>query len=293
MSRISESAHCPLCGGIEYKVVFDLREVSNILSVPGLIARCLHCSMWFKIVSEPGCLSQAYGDAYAAAEITEQYMLGDAARVFFRKILSEIGITVTPGTTKPRLLDIGTGLGGLVEEAQKLGYEAEGVDLCEPLVQKARARGLRVHCKLAEELDAEANFDVVTMLDVIEHVTEPLKLLATARRLLKSGGRLVVYTPNHRAAIVVLTRFLNRLGICFAVNEIFGGNHVCFFDDRSLPVALRKQAFSLHSITLSPYDPTRPGGPMSPVSLAAVTAVEWLGKPFNRMLRMVVHAAKQ
>ena len=45
------------------------------------------------------------------------------------------------------------------------------------------------------------------MLDVIEHVTEPLKLLATARRLLKPGGRLVVYTPNHRGAIVVLARF--------------------------------------------------------------------------------------
>ena len=86
--------------------------------------------------------------------MTEQYMLSEPARAFFRKVLG--GIEITPGTTKPRLLDIGTGLGGLLEEAQKLGYEAEGVDICEPLVQKARARGLRVHCEPAEELDAEA-----------------------------------------------------------------------------------------------------------------------------------------
>ena len=57
-----------------------------------------------------------------------------------------------------------------------------------------------------------------------------------------------------------------------------------------LPIALQKQGFALHSISLFPYDPSRPGQPISPVSLAAVTAVEWLGKPFNRMFRMVVHA---
>ncbi len=288
MDRISSSPHCPLCGGIEHEVIFDLRRVSNVLSVPGLIANCRHCSMCFKILSEPDRLSQAYGDEYAAAEITEQYMLSETARAFFRKVLG--GISITHCITKPRLLDIGTGLGALLEEAQELGYEAEGVELCEPLVQKARARGLRVHCKPAEELDAEANFDAVTMLDVIEHVTEPLKLLATARHVLKPGGKLVVYTPNHRGAVVVLARILKKLGIGFAVEEIFGGNHVCFFDDRSLSVALQKQGFSLHSIRLFPYDPSRPGGPISPVSLAAVTAVEWLGKPFNRMFRMVVHA---
>ena len=68
MKPISDSAHCPLCGGIEHQVVFDLRGVSNVLSVPGLIAICRHCSMCFKILSEPDRLSQAYGEEYAAAE---------------------------------------------------------------------------------------------------------------------------------------------------------------------------------------------------------------------------------
>jgi 2-polyprenyl-3-methyl-5-hydroxy-6-metoxy-1,4-benzoquinol methylase len=245
--------------------------------------------MCFKILSEPERLSQIYGDEYAAAEMTDQYMLSEAARACFRTVLGGIGIT--HGTTRPRLLDIGTGLGALLEEAQKLGYEAEGVDLCEALVQRARARGLRVHCRQAEELDAESSFDAVTMLDVIEHVAAPLKLLATARRLLKPGGRLVVYTPNHRGAVVVLARLLNGLGIRFAIEDIFGGNHVCFFDAGSLTNALRRQGFSLRSIGFFPYDPARPGGPISPVSLAAVRAAEWLGKPFGRMFRMVVHAS--
>ena len=61
-------------------------------------------------------------------------MLSEPSRAFFRKVLEGIGMT--PGTSRPRLLDIGTGLGALLEEAQKLGYEAEGVDVCEPLVRK-------------------------------------------------------------------------------------------------------------------------------------------------------------
>lgn len=290
MKPIADGTHCPLCGGTEHQAVFDLRGVSDVLCIPGLIAICRRCSMWFKVLSQPDRLSHAYGEEYAAAEMTEKYMLSEPSRAFFRKVLGGIGMT--PDTSKPRLLDIGTGLGALLEEAQKLGYEAEGVDVCEPLIKKARARGLRVHYKPVEELGAGADFDVVTMLDVIEHVTEPLKLLASARRLLKPGGRLVVYTPNHRSAIVVLAKFLDKLGIGFAVKEIFGGNHVCFFDDRSMPAALHKEGFSVHSMSLFPYDPTRPGGPISPLSLAVVTAVEWLGKPFDRMFRMIVYASK-
>src|SRR5688572_27264391 len=109
MDRISDSARCPLCRGTEHQVIFDLRRVSNVLSVPGLIANCNHCSMCFKILSEPDRLPQAYGDEYAAAEMTEQYMLSEPARAFFRKVLG--GIEITRDETKPRLLDIGTGLG--------------------------------------------------------------------------------------------------------------------------------------------------------------------------------------
>src|SRR4029453_6174190 len=98
--HMSKSAHCPICGGFEHQVVFDLRGLSNVLSVPGLIATCRHCSMCFKILSEPDRLLQAYGDEYAADEITEQYMLAEPARAFFRKVLG--GIEVTHGETRPR-----------------------------------------------------------------------------------------------------------------------------------------------------------------------------------------------
>lgn len=248
--------------------------------------------MWFKIVTDASRVAAAYGETYAANAGTDDYMEGPAARALFQRVLGELGASAGRGSTRPTLLDIGAGQGVFVGEATAVGYDAVGVDRCEPLVEKARANLLRVECAAAEELSGTERFDVVTMMDVIEHVTAPRRLLATAHRLLKPRGRLVVYTPNHRGAVVVLAKTLHALGADAAVREIFGGNHVCFFDDRSLPRALAVEGFTIDALKLFPYDPARPGQPVSRASLAAVTAVEWLGRPFNRVFRMLALATK-
>jgi 2-polyprenyl-3-methyl-5-hydroxy-6-metoxy-1,4-benzoquinol methylase len=284
------ATRCPVCGSTEHEIVFDLGQPRHPLGVPGAIARCLRCPMWFKVLADPSSVARAYSDAYAENDGTDDYMAGPAARAFFRRVLGQLGEVDT--TARPALLDIGAGQGALLEEAAALGYDTLGVDRCEPLARRARARGLRVECKSAEELDGDARYDVVTMMDVIEHVPEPRRLLATARRLLKPMGRLVVYTPNHRGAVVVLAKALRAVGSSVAVREIFGGNHVCFFDDRSLPLALGAEGLTVDALQLFPYDPSRPGQPVSRASLAAVAAVEWIGRPFNRTFRMLALATK-
>src|SRR5262249_19284230 len=113
------------------------------------------------------------------------------------------------------------------------------------------------------------------------------------RLVLSPNGELVVFTPNHRAAVVLLARALYGLGLKFAVREIFGSNHVGFFDDRTLSAALQRAGFVTRKLDLFPYDPSRPGQYVSPVSLAAVTVVERLGQPFGRMFRMLAYAQAQ
>lgn len=241
--------------------------------------------MWFKVVADERQIAEAYRDEYAHVAGTDDYMAGDTARAFFRSVLTGI-------PPRGTLLDIGAGQGVLVEEATRLGFEAVGVDRCEPLAQKARARGVRADVDTVDDVAGAERFDVVTMMDVIEHVPAPRRLLAAAHRLLKPRGRLIVYTPNHRGAIVVFAKLLNAVGADAAVREIFGGNHVCFFDDRSLPRALAAESFSTDTLRLSPYDAARPGGPVSRAKLAAVSLIETLGLPFDRVFRMLAYATK-
>lgn len=109
-----------------------------------------------------------------------------------------------------RLLDIGSGTGLFVTAAEAAGYQVTGIESSSHAAALARAR---VHGTI---LCHDANrpfdlpdgaFDVVTMLDVIEHLTEWAGALRESRRVLKPGGVLVVVTLNaHSIARPLLGR---------------------------------------------------------------------------------------
>ncbi|MEE8391286.1 MAG: class I SAM-dependent methyltransferase [Anaerolineae bacterium] len=95
------------------------------------------------------------------------------------------------------LLDVGCYTGVFVEIAGRHGWDAWGVEPSQWAVEQAQARGLHV---VQGTLDTaglpEAYFDVVTMWDVIEHLTDPRETLERTCRLLKPGGLLVVHTVD-------------------------------------------------------------------------------------------------
>lgn len=101
--------------------------------------------------------------------------------------------------TKPggRLLEVGCGNGDNLKALQEAGWIVEGVDFDPEAVKTAREKGLRVGQGTLEEQNySDDYFDAVTMSHLIEHVHNPLNLLNECRRILKSGGRLVIVTPN-------------------------------------------------------------------------------------------------
>jgi SAM-dependent methyltransferase len=255
--------------------------------LPGVVVRCRSCGMVFKVPTYRAPEAEEYGESYGRD--AERYLSAPAARAQFRTAL-RLAQHELRGT--PRLLDLGAGPGELLREAGRLGFKAEGIDACASLVARARSRGLDVRQGLAQEVTAEGLYDVVTAMDIIEHVRDPLRLLGAARRALRPGGRLVVFTPNHRSAVCVVAHVLHRLGRCRAVDEIFGSNHLCFFDDRTLVAILERAGFVVEFMRLRPYDPRRPGQPVSAASLVGVTAIELAGWPFRRVFRMHVQARK-
>jgi len=93
------------------------------------------------------------------------------------------------------LLDVGAYTGVFVEIAARHGWDAWGVEPSRWAVEQARARGLQMVQGTLETVElSEETFDVVTVWDVIEHVTDPRGTLEQAHHLLKPGGLLVVHT---------------------------------------------------------------------------------------------------
>lgn len=137
------------------------------------------------------------------------------------------------GSSK-RLLDIGAGSGILVEEAQKLGYLAEGVEPSEWLCDKAIKRGLRVHLGTLPHMNLTPPYDIVTLIDVIEHVSNPVELLKLVYPMMAKDGLGVVVTPD----VSSLTARL--MGYRWWHYRIA---HIGYFNRATLELALAKANF--------------------------------------------------
>ena len=96
----------------------------------------------------------------------------------------------------PKILDVGCGGGILSEALAKSGAQVTGIDLSEPSIeaakQHAQSQGLSIDYRVvsAEEIGQErpGSFDVVTCMEMLEHVPEPEKVIAACAQALKPGG---------------------------------------------------------------------------------------------------------
>jgi SAM-dependent methyltransferase len=96
----------------------------------------------------------------------------------------------------PQILDVGCGTGANLEMLAQFG-DAEGVDVSEDALAFCRARGLtKVTHGAAERLPyADKSFDLVTALDVIEHLDDDTGGLREMRRVLRPDGRALLFVP--------------------------------------------------------------------------------------------------
>ena len=93
-----------------------------------------------------------------------------------------------------RLLEVGCGAGQRLAQMQRLGWQVQGQDI-DP--RAATQTGAPVYIGPLDTAPfTPQSFDAVTLNHVIEHVPDPIAFLATCRRFLRTGGRLVAITPN-------------------------------------------------------------------------------------------------
>jgi len=105
------------------------------------------------------------------------------------------GAATLPGRV---LLDVGCAHGFFLRAARARGWEPHGVDISADAVEYARRDlGLAVtRGNIDDSPLAPSSVDVVTLIGTIEHLTDPMRTLRSAARLLRSGGVLAVTTPD-------------------------------------------------------------------------------------------------
>ena len=181
---------CPVC---------DAEQVVPRFHVEGLavpIVECVDCGTGrFHPLPSPDEIAAFYPPHY----------YGDLGSKFARPIELMLRIVtarhaaflidgLAPGA---RVLDVGCGRGLTLASLAARGYEAHGFEIS---ADAALGVDPRAHVRIAPRLEAadypDAYFDGVVIWHVLEHVPDPRRTLATVRRIVKPGARVVVAVPN-------------------------------------------------------------------------------------------------
>ncbi len=184
--------------------------------------------------------------------IYESYYTADAAdappatAATLKDLLTRFAVHRETG----RWLDVGYGQGALLRAASHVGWECFGAEISPPALQIGEREGWTVTSRLEDDPRfQDASFDVVSMIELIEHVPDPDTLLQTALRKLRPGGALYLTTPNARS---LNARLLRERWSVYAPPE-----HLTVWSKRGLSAALARIGFTVRRVQthgLNPYE---------------------------------------
>ncbi len=215
-------------------------QSTPIVLPEGPLLRCPHCG---QLVSQ--CSEALYWQSMQEFNDPRGTMpdARSAARGFRRgkKYLDHISALLGKAPAATRLLDVGCSSGAFLTTAVKLGYAAEGVEPAERAAATAQASGLKVHQGLLHEAAyADASFDAISLLEVIEHLKEPLPLLREVQRILKPGGIFLIGTGN---AASWSAQSFGAHWDYFSIAK--HGGHISFFNPKSIEKLAAQADFSV------------------------------------------------
>jgi 2-polyprenyl-3-methyl-5-hydroxy-6-metoxy-1,4-benzoquinol methylase len=189
---------CVVCGRAGAQALFEKNGCT--------LVRCRACAAVYVGEDPAGINFDAlYGQGYYTGG--HEAVFGDyvgqqaVRRRHARRLLRQLRLLPPRLPRSGRLLDVGCATGFFLAEAAS-HYEVQGVELSAWSAAWAREQlGLKVHTgTLHSAALADTVFDVVTLWDVIEHVPDPVPLLAEVARVLKPGGRMVLTTGDYGSA---------------------------------------------------------------------------------------------
>ncbi|HNR31628.1 MAG TPA: class I SAM-dependent methyltransferase [Candidatus Hydrogenedentes bacterium] len=159
-----------------------------------------------------------------------------------------------------RVLDVGCSTGLMMSELTRAGFEAFGCDVSSEACAVVREQfGAERVChgdtKDARGRFGESAFDIITLMDVIEHFHDAAGGLRDIHSLLKPGGLVFLRTPSLSSPFFRLADWSYRLTLgryTRAVQTIYHAEHIYFFSEKGLRMLLEESGLSMVSMRPDP-----------------------------------------
>jgi 2-polyprenyl-3-methyl-5-hydroxy-6-metoxy-1,4-benzoquinol methylase len=184
-----EHTRCPFCDNDDYTTLGTERGLS--------VVQCKHCNLIYTNPRAKDAQENYFGDADIF--YNEARLIFRGKKVHHRDHNYEYEIAQIK-KVKPsgKFLDVGSNMGFFLRKAKAAGFDAEGVEPSPSLAKIARENwGLTIHNSFLEQANLPPNsYDVVSLIDVFEHVSNPKQLLKASDNILKPDGIIAIKVPN-------------------------------------------------------------------------------------------------
>jgi SAM-dependent methyltransferase len=221
------------------------------LFAPEPFLECERCGFVFRRDLDAAELRTVYAEG-GYEDIRGEHYLRELAS---RRRDARVRLTyMRPWAQAGPLFDVGAAGGAFVAEADERGFSASGVEPVPSFARAARERlGLDVREGSVEQLELpDRSFAAITMWHVLEHIREPLPVLAKLARALRPGGVLALEVPNAASAVAA------HMGSAWPSLE--PEVHVNQFAPATLRLLLERAGLTvcdLRTTAITPYLPLR------------------------------------
>ncbi|MGE0143871.1 MAG: class I SAM-dependent methyltransferase [Planctomycetota bacterium] len=243
MSSNSRDLACGLCGVSDPVPLFDLQWSRAV--------RCRQCGFAYVDPRSSSEALKARLQEWAVQDVVDPERLRiafeDGAIAMYSRYLASV--ERAKRSDGRRLLDVGCATGALLSVADSRGWNAEGLEVGQASAAYVRDHlGLVVHGQSLFDFSPQAaGYDAVTLLEVIEHLEEPVAALRAVAEWIRPGGVLLLSTPNFDS----LFRRLHgpRWWVVNCPDD-----HIAFFTPRTIRAAIEAVGLRLVSCRSRGFD---------------------------------------
>jgi len=146
------------------------------------------------------------------------------------------------------ILDVGCDIGLTVKSLEENGFYSEGVEVSTIGATIAKEKtGIKVHNMELKSYKSSNKYDGVLLLDVLEHLYNPIQVLTECGSHIKQGGYIFIHVPHHGGISTRFKRFLHKKGLKKGYKHFGFPAHIYAFDRKSLKAILARSGFeTLH-----------------------------------------------
>jgi SAM-dependent methyltransferase len=198
---------CNCCGADETSPVLTGRDLLHGLPGEFALVQCTRCGLIYmnpQLTSEE--LKAYYPEDYEAHVGTTKQRLGRLRRLDYEYGIEKRYRAIMRYTDTGRMLDVGCGTGAFLQGMKERGWKVEGIEPSVRAATHAREElGLEIQNTALEAAPLEpASLDLVTMWNVLEHLSDPRRSLHRIKEALRPGGLLVFAVPNLKSYDLML-----------------------------------------------------------------------------------------